>query len=80
MLFFKRISDVYDEKLEKALAESEGDMEYEAFAEKHHFQIAEGVRWQDVRETIVNIGQAPQGAIRAIKQANPETLQGIFGS
>ena len=55
-------------------------MEYEAFAEKHHFQIAEGVRWQDVRETIVNIGQAPQGAIRAIKQANPETLQGIFGS
>ena len=27
LLFFKRISDVYDEEFEKALAESDGDME-----------------------------------------------------
>ena len=57
LLFFKRISDVYDEEFEKALAESDGDMEYAAFAENHHFQIPEGARWQDVRETTVNIGQ-----------------------
>ena len=31
LLFFKRISDVYDEEFEKALAESDGDMEYAAF-------------------------------------------------
>ncbi|WP_440464419.1 type I restriction-modification system subunit M N-terminal domain-containing protein [Psychrobacter sp. ASPA161_6] len=37
LLFFKRISDVYDEEFEKALAESDGDMEYAAFAENHHF-------------------------------------------
>ncbi|WP_350557515.1 class I SAM-dependent DNA methyltransferase [Psychrobacter sp. CAL346-MNA-CIBAN-0220] len=79
LLFFKRISDVYDEEFEKALAESDGDMEYAAFAENHHFQIPEGTRWQDVRETTVNIGQALQSAMRAIEQANPETLQGIFG-
>lgn len=79
LLFFKRISDVYDEEFEKALAESDGDMEYAAFAENHHFQIPEGARWQDVRETTVNIGQALQSAMRAIEQANPETLQGIFG-
>ncbi|GLR29417.1 type I restriction-modification system subunit M [Psychrobacter pacificensis] len=79
LLFFKRISDVYDEEFEKALAESDGDMEYAAFAENHHFQIPEGARWQDVRETTVNIGQALQGAMRAIEQANPDTLQGIFG-
>ncbi|MGP9712667.1 N-6 DNA methylase, partial [Psychrobacter sp. AOP29-E1-7] len=77
--FFKRISDVYDEEFEKALAESDGDMEYAAFAENHHFQIPEGARWQDVREVTVNIGQALQGAMRAIEQANPDTLQGIFG-
>lgn len=79
LLFFKRISDVYDEEFEKALAESDGDMEYAAFAENHHFQIPEGARWQDVRETTVNIGQALQNAMRAIEQANPDTLQGIFG-
>lgn len=79
LLFFKRISDVYDEEFEKALAESDGDMEYAAFAENHHFQIPEGARWQDVRETTVNIGQALQGAMRSIEQANPDTLQGIFG-
>ena len=79
LLFFKRISDVYDEEFEKALAESDGDMEYAAFAENHHFQIPEGARWQDVRETTVNIGQSLQSAMRAIEQANPDTLQGIFG-
>ena len=79
LLFFKRISDVYDEEFEKALDESDGDMEYAAFAENHHFQIPEGARWQDVRETTVNIGQALQSAMRSIEQANPDTLQGIFG-
>jgi len=79
LLFFKRISDVYDEEFEKALAESEGDMEYAAFAENHHFQIPEGAHWKDVRETTVNIGLALQEAMRAIEQANPDTLHGIFG-
>lgn len=79
LLFFKRISDVYDEEFENALAESDGDMEYAAFAENHHFQIPDGAHWNDVRETTVNIGQALQNAMRAIEQANPDTLHGIFG-
>ena len=79
LLFFKRISDVYDEEFERALAESDGDMEYAAFAENHHFQIPEGAHWKDVREVTVNVGQALQNAMRAIEQANPDTLQGIFG-
>ena len=79
LLFFKRISDVYDEEFEKALAESGGDMEYAAFAENHHFQIPDGAHWQDVREVTTNVGQALQNAMRAIEQANPDTLDGIFG-
>lgn len=79
LLFFKRISDVYEEEFEKAMAESDGDMEYAAFAENHHFQIPEGAHWKDVREVTVNVGQALQNAMRAIEQANPDTLQGIFG-
>ena len=79
LLFFKRISDVYDEEFETALAESDGDIEYAAFAENHHFQIPDGAHWKDVRETTVNIGLALQNAMRAIEQANPDTLHGIFG-
>jgi len=79
LLFFKRISDVYDEEFESALKESDQDKEYAAFAENHHFQIPDGAHWKDVRETTVNIGLALQNAMRAIEQANPDTLHGIFG-
>ena len=79
LLFFKRISDVYDEEFEKALAESNGDMEFAAFAENHHFQIPEGAHWNNVRETTFNIGQVIQNSMRAIEQANPNKLHGIFG-
>ncbi|HFQ4899298.1 TPA: N-6 DNA methylase [Vibrio vulnificus] len=79
LMFFKRISDVYDEEFESALAESDGDLEYAAFAENHHFQVPEGAHWNDVREVTVNIGLALQDAMRAIEKANPDTLEGIFG-
>ncbi|MBX2849817.1 MAG: type I restriction-modification system subunit M [Acidiferrobacterales bacterium] len=79
LLFFKRICDVYDEEFEAALAESDGDMEYAAFDEHHHFKIPDGAHWNDVREVTVNVGVALQNAMRAIEQANPDTLTGIFG-
>lgn len=79
LLFFKRICDVYDEEFEKALAESDGDIEYAAFAEHHHFIVPEGAHWNDVRETTTNVGMALQNAMRKIEKENPDTLYGIFG-
>ncbi|SOE23136.1 type I restriction enzyme M protein [Spirosomataceae bacterium TFI 002] len=79
LLFFKRICDVYDEEFEQALKESDGDMEYAAFAEHHHFIVPKGAHWQDVRETTTNVGIALQNAMRAIEKENPDTLYGIFG-
>jgi len=79
LLFFKRISDVYDEERQAALEESEGDEEYASFPENHRFQIPEACHWQDVREKASSIGHALQKAMRGIEQANPETLHGIFG-
>jgi type I restriction enzyme M protein len=79
LLFFKRVSDVYDEEFENALAESNGDLKYAAFAENHHFQIPDGAHWNVVRETTTNVGLALQDAMRAIEQANQDTLYGIFG-
>ncbi len=79
LLFFKRICDVYDEEYEKALEESDGDIEYAAFAEHHHFQIPEGAHWNDVRQVTTNVGVVLQDAMRGIEKANPDTLYGIFG-
>src|SRR4051794_26808772 len=79
LLFLKRISDVYDEEFQQALDESDGDVDYAGFAENHRFQVPEGARWGDIRERTENVGQAIQGAMRAIEQANPNKLYGIFG-
>src|SRR6266851_8427543 len=35
LLFFKRISDAYDEEMDQALKESGGDQEYAQFPENH---------------------------------------------
>lgn len=79
LLFFKRISDVYDEEYRAALAESSGDEEYARFPQNYRFQIPDGCHWNDVRAITTNVGQALQHAMRGIEKANPETLYSIFG-
>ncbi|OVE82258.1 DNA methylase [bacterium M21] len=79
LLFFKRISDVYDEEFRVALEESDGDEEYASLPEFHRFEIPEGCHWTDVRETTTNVGLAIEKALRGIEQANQEFLYGIFG-
>ncbi len=79
LLFFKRVSDVYDEELAAALAESGGDEAYARYAEHHRFQIPDGAHWADVRAVTRDVGRALQKAMRAIEVANPGPLDGIFG-
>lgn len=79
ILFFKRISDAYDDELRIALEESDGDLEYAQFPENHRFQISDDCHWDDVREKNENIGYTLQNAMRGIEKANPDTLHGIFG-
>jgi type I restriction enzyme M protein len=79
LLFFKRISDVYDEEYQLALEESEGDEEYAALPEFHRFEIPEGCHWKDVRAKTENVGLAIEEALREIEKSNQEYLYGIFG-
>ena len=80
ILFFKRLSDVYDEETQAALEESGGDEEYASFAENHRFVIPDGCHWQDVREASENVGVAIVNAMNGIERANPDTLSGVFSS
>lgn len=87
LLFFKRISDVYDEQYDEFVCE--GGEEYANMqAEECVIRIPEGAHWSDVREVTENVGQRLVEAFIAIEQANPGVeadgriiggLEGIFG-
>lgn len=78
ILYFKRISDVYDEETQAALDESGGDNEYALLPEQHRFVIPDGCHWIDIRERTENLGAAIVGAMRGIELANPDTLYGVL--
>lgn len=87
LLFFKRISDVYDEQYKGFL--HDGGAEYANMqAEDLAIKIPQGAHWDDVREVTENVGQKLVEAFIAIEQANPGEevdgrvvggLEGIFG-
>ena len=87
LLFFKRISDVYDEQFEGYVCE--GGIEYaNAQAQELVIRIPDGAHWRDVRECTENVGQRLVEAFIAIEQVNPGEhadgrviggLEGIFG-
>jgi type I restriction enzyme M protein len=79
LLFFKRISDVWDEEYAEALEESGGDLDYASFAENHRFHIPDGAHWADVRAVTTDVGAALQQAMRGIEAANQDRLYGVFG-
>ena len=79
LMFFKRISDVYDEEYQEALEESGGEKDYAEFKENHRFQIPTGSHWNDVRTVSQDVGRAIKTAMSEIEKANPDRLAGIFG-
>jgi type I restriction enzyme M protein len=78
LLFYKRLSDVWDEEYAQAFGES-SDAAYAQGMANERFVIPVGAHWNDVRETPTDVGQAIQNALRSIEAANPDRLDGIFG-
>ncbi len=78
LLFYKRLSDVYLEEYNEALEIHDGNPEYTAMPMFHRFNIPLEARWEVVRNTAKNIGDAIQNALRLI-EANNDRLQGVFG-
>ena len=80
ILFFKRISDVYDEEYTEAMEFSGGDVEYAEGEGMYFFVIPEGCHWEDVRGVSENVGKAIVKAMTGIEKANPDTLSGVFSA
>ncbi len=80
LLFFKRISDVYDEDIVNAKKEY-GDA-WTTFPEDeiHDFQIPDGCHWKDLRVITDNVGSAIQKAFQGIESLNADKLGGVFGN
>lgn len=79
LLFFKRISDVWDEETAEA-HEFYGDADPSLFSEIHRFTVPDGCHWNDVREVASNVGAALLKAMQEIERANPDTLFRVFGT
>jgi type I restriction enzyme M protein len=78
LLFYKRLSDVWDADYTEALSETD-DKDYATQMANERFIIPSKAHWKDVREQAKDVGKAIQTAFRAIEAANPDKLDGIFG-
>lgn len=79
LVFFKRLSDVWDEDHAGALDAYDGAEALARIEANERFTIPEGAHWSDVRKVPKSVGKAIQDAMRAIEAANPGRLDGIFG-
>ena len=79
LLFFKRLSDVWDEERRAALDET-GDEGYARATADDRFAIPAGAHWSDVRGAARDVGRALRNAFRALETANPDRLAGVFGA
>src|SRR3954454_14884923 len=65
LIFFKRLSDVWDEDYATALAESNRDATYATATANDRFVVSEGAHWNDVRTAAKDVGRALQKAMRS---------------
>ena len=79
LMFFKRLSDVWDEDYRQALDET-GDEGYATATADDRFIVPAESHWSDVRTAPRNVGRVLLSAFLAIEAANPERLQGVFGN
>jgi type I restriction enzyme M protein len=79
LLFFKRLSDVWDEDYCEAFEDSQ-DKGYATATANDRFIIPDGAHWKGARDTSRDVGRALLNAYQAIEAANPQRLQGVFGN
>src|SRR3989454_193486 len=80
LLFFKRISDVYQEEIRKLTLQL-GDESLAKDPKMHNFVVPEGSLWQDIaRKSRNELGSALNDAMIAIERANQPKFDGILTS
>ncbi|MCR4661612.1 MAG: N-6 DNA methylase [Clostridia bacterium] len=77
IVFFKRISDVYDEEYKEIYKKYDGIPELIS-RHKFSFAIPRGCHWNDLRKQTKDVGTYFNNCMMALEQANPDSLGGVF--
>lgn len=77
LLFYKRISDVWDEEYKKVLEEF-GDEELAKSDHNHRFQVPKDCRWEVVQKQAEGIGHKLNEVFDKLTNANSPKLDKIF--
>jgi len=81
LLFFKRLSDVYEDEINRLKAEFKDEkIVKELIAQDRNlvrFYLPDGCTWKDIRKITKNLGEELTKALRQIAKENPK-LQGVI--
>ena len=81
LIFLKRLSDVFDEEIEKLAKEYGNKKIVNKLVEEDHsivwFYIPKKARWTEIFKQSTNVGEYLTDAVRAIARENPK-LQGVI--
>jgi type I restriction enzyme M protein len=78
MLFLKRLSDRFDEEVEKAVREGVAKEIAEGDPDEHEFFVPKDCRWQALVSASMNLGEVLNRASIEIEAANTPRLDGIL--
>ena len=77
MLFLKRLSDVFDEELERLKKEIHVDLKD---PDNYSFYVPERAHWSYLKTLTQNLGEAINKANDALEETNPEMLEGVLSA
>lgn len=80
LLFLKRISDVFDEEVERILRETGNQKIALEDRDYHAFFVPERARWSWLQTLTQNIGEAINKANDMLEEENPESLEGVLSA
>ena len=81
LIFLKRLSDVFEDEVQRLGQEFGGEKEAAQLVEADHklvrFYIPPKARWGDIRQQTTALGESLTDAVRAVARENPK-LQGVI--
>ncbi len=80
LLFLKRISDVFDEEVERILRETGNRKIALEDRDYHAFFVPEKARWSRLQTLTQNIGEAINKANDMLEEENPDSLEAVLSA
>ncbi|RKX69770.1 type I restriction-modification system subunit M [candidate division TA06 bacterium] len=80
LLFLKRLSDVFDEEVEKIISDTGNNKVAYEDHDYHDFFVPKKAQWNYLKSLTQNIGEAINKANDLLEEENPESLEGVLST